>query len=105
MNHSILRQALVRQEMYNVIDLLNQGADQEQVMETFEKNVLYQNKHYQMLLMSSSGQTPEEWSKMTEMFKQQQLFQTPEAFQIYRLLQMYYQIDDEYDCGCNPSSE
>jgi hypothetical protein len=97
----LLRRYLAEQKMFNIIELLDTGAEDKAVIELFEKNVLYQSPLYQNMLLHMNmreNMSQEQWDMMVDSCFIQQLHQNPINFQIYQILPISNQ---EFDCGCN----
>lgn len=100
-----MKQLLIRYlaelDMYNVIELVNNGADKYTILDLFQKNVLYQNPQYQKWMLNShmrENMNPEQWDKMTDVWLRQQLFQNHNHRKILQILQF---SNEEFDCGCS----
>ncbi|PUB18248.1 hypothetical protein [Paenisporosarcina sp. OV554] len=102
----LIRTYLAKQNMFNVIELFNQGAEKKEIIELFEKNLLYQSPKYQNMLLNPSirKQLPQEQlNEIVEIYKKEQLYQNSINQQIYNLLQLLdrdFNIDLNLDCGC-----
>jgi hypothetical protein len=106
----LLRTYLAKQNMFNIIELLNQGAEKKEIIELFEKNLLYQSPQYQnMLLNSIIGKQldQKQYNEIVEIYIKEQLYRNPNNQQIYHLLQLLdrdLDLNLDFDCGCGDPS-
>jgi len=106
----LLRTYLAKQNMFNIIELLNQGAEKQEIMELFEKNLLLQSPPYQNILLNSNiGRqiSQQQLDRLLEIYKKAQLYGNQNNQQIYNLLQSLdgdYNINFDFDCGCGDPS-
>ncbi|MDE5414236.1 hypothetical protein [Alkalihalobacterium chitinilyticum] len=90
----MLIQLLREQHMYYVIALLDEGADDQEILDAFEKSVLYANPNFQSLKLNMNNQNQMFVQKTIDHYKKY-ILNRPEYRRVYEML------GKPFDCGCS----